>query len=50
MKKICIGELQKFVANFQESKAKVTDDILKTFMDPSKTIDGFEGMFLNIYS
>ncbi|TIB68461.1 tryptophan-tRNA ligase Wrs1 [Wallemia mellicola] len=45
MKKICIGELQKFVANFQESKAKVSDDILKIFMDPSKTIDGFEGMF-----
>ena len=43
MKKICIGELQKFVANFQESKSKVTDEVVKSFMDIDKKIDGFAG-------
>lgn len=48
MKKLCIGKLQNFVANFQDAKSKVTDEMLQSFMDPQKTIDGFDGgCFLN---
>lgn len=43
MKKLCIGELQKFVANFQEAKSKVTNEMLQSFMDPQKIINGFDG-------
>ncbi|EOR00376.1 hypothetical protein E3P92_01403 [Wallemia ichthyophaga] len=42
MKKLCIGELQKFVANFQEAKSKVTNEMLQSFMDPQKIINGFD--------
>jgi len=39
MKKKCIGVLQEYVKTFQENKAKVTDEVLKTFMDPSRKIE-----------
>ncbi|KAH8177349.1 tRNA synthetases class I (W and y) domain-containing protein [Sarocladium implicatum] len=36
LKKMCIELLQKQVAEFQESRAKVTDEILESFMKPRK--------------
>ncbi|PLW16270.1 hypothetical protein PCANC_16842 [Puccinia coronata f. sp. avenae] len=39
MKAICIETLQKMVAEFQERKNKVSDDLVKQFMDPTRAID-----------
>ena len=36
LKKMAIELLQKQVADFQESRAKVTDEILESFMKPRK--------------
>lgn len=39
LKKRCIQELQRVVAEFQERKAKVSDDVIRQFMDASRKID-----------
>ena len=39
LKKRCIQELQRVVAEFQERKAKVNDDVIRQFMDASRKID-----------
>ncbi|KAG0146525.1 hypothetical protein CROQUDRAFT_657346 [Cronartium quercuum f. sp. fusiforme G11] len=39
LKAICIETLQKMVADFQERKKAVTDDIVRQFMDPTRKID-----------
>ncbi|WFD31045.1 tryptophan--tRNA ligase [Malassezia sp. CBS 17886] len=39
LKKRCIQELQRVVGEFQERKSRVTDDTLRQFMDPTRTID-----------
>lgn len=39
IKAICIETLQKMVADFQERKKTVTDDLVKQFMDPNRKID-----------
>lgn len=36
LKKKCVTELQKFVGDFQERRAKVTDQIMRDFMTPRK--------------
>ncbi|KAF0412500.1 tryptophanyl-tRNA synthetase [Gigaspora margarita] len=38
LKARCIEVLQKFVGEFQERKSKITDETLKSFMDPNKKI------------
>ncbi|CAO3690053.1 unnamed protein product [Umbelopsis ramanniana] len=38
LKKRCIEELQKVVGNFQERKAKVTDEVIDYFMDKNRKI------------
>ncbi|KAG6903178.1 tryptophan--tRNA ligase [Termitomyces sp. Mi166 len=38
LKAKCIGQLQKFVADFQERKAKVTDKDIDEFMDATRVI------------
>ncbi|EKM55956.1 uncharacterized protein PHACADRAFT_256928 [Phanerochaete carnosa HHB-10118-sp] len=39
MKKKCIEVLQEYVKTFQENKAKVTDEVVKAFMDPHRKIE-----------
>ncbi|KAI8977081.1 hypothetical protein BDF20DRAFT_543377 [Mycotypha africana] len=39
LKKICIELLQKMVADFQERKSKITDEIVDQFMDKNRKID-----------
>ncbi|WAQ88085.1 hypothetical protein PtA15_9A210 [Puccinia triticina] len=39
IKAICIETLQKMVADFQERKKQVSDDLVKQFMDPNRAID-----------
>lgn len=39
LKKLCIQEIQKVVASFQEKKKAVTDETVKYFMDGSRKID-----------
>jgi len=39
LKKICIEVLQEFVADFQSNKSKVTDEVVKNFMDSTRKID-----------
>jgi len=39
LKKRCVDELQKFVKDFQERRAKVTDEEVKVFMDGSRKIE-----------
>jgi len=39
LKSKCIDILQKFVGDFQERKAKVTEDIIDAFMDQNRKID-----------
>ncbi|EJU05836.1 tryptophanyl-tRNA synthetase [Dacryopinax primogenitus] len=39
LKNMCIDTLQKFVKNFQERRAKVTDAQINAFMDASRKID-----------
>ncbi|KAI7901097.1 uncharacterized protein BX663DRAFT_514900 [Cokeromyces recurvatus] len=39
LKKICIEVLQKFVADFQERKSKITDETIAFFMDKNRKID-----------
>ncbi|KAK9763112.1 tryptophan--tRNA ligase [Basidiobolus ranarum] len=39
MKARCIQVLQAFVAGFQERRSKVTDELVKQFMDPTRKID-----------
>lgn len=39
LKKLAIATLQHVVRTFQESKAKVTDDVVKQYMDASRAID-----------
>jgi len=39
LKARCIQELQRFVAEFQERRARVTDDDVNRFMDSSRKID-----------
>ncbi|KAA1129781.1 hypothetical protein PGTUg99_002757 [Puccinia graminis f. sp. tritici] len=39
IKAICIETLQKMVADFQERKKQVSDDLVKQFMDPHRAID-----------
>ena len=36
MKKTCITVMQNFVKDFQERRAKVSDDILREYMMPRK--------------
>lgn len=36
LKKLAIEALQKVVADFQERRAKVTDEVLESFMKPRK--------------
>jgi len=36
MKKRCVDELQKFVADFQERRSKVTHEVMREFMQPRK--------------
>ncbi|CCA69841.1 probable tryptophan--tRNA ligase [Serendipita indica DSM 11827] len=36
MKDLCIQEVQKLVKTFQEAQAKVTDEVLHHFMDPTR--------------
>jgi tryptophanyl-tRNA synthetase len=38
LKSKCIGLLQAFVKNFQENRAKVTDELVAQFMDPTRKI------------
>ncbi|TFK42705.1 tryptophanyl-tRNA synthetase [Crucibulum laeve] len=38
LKARCIAELQKFVAQFQERRAKITDELVDSFMDPNRKI------------
>lgn len=40
MKAICIETLQEFVGQFQERRAKVTDEVLDQFMTPHKLVWG----------
>ncbi|KAI0761452.1 tryptophanyl-tRNA synthetase [Irpex lacteus] len=39
LKKKCIEVLQAFVKNFQDAKAKVTDETVRAFMDPNRKIE-----------
>lgn len=39
MKQKCIAILQKVVKDFQEARAKVTDEVVDYFMDPNRKID-----------
>ncbi|KAF8797911.1 tryptophanyl-tRNA synthetase [Phlegmacium glaucopus] len=39
LKARCIQQLQQFVGNFQERRAKVTDAVVDAFMDPDRKID-----------
>ncbi|PWN53578.1 tryptophanyl-tRNA synthetase [Violaceomyces palustris] len=39
LKKKCIAVIQKIVGDFQERKSKVTDDMVRAFMDPTRKID-----------
>ncbi|EFP78266.2 tryptophanyl-tRNA synthetase [Puccinia graminis f. sp. tritici CRL 75-36-700-3] len=39
IKAICIETLQKMVADFQERKKQVSDELVKQFMDPHRAID-----------
>ncbi|KAI0691015.1 tryptophanyl-tRNA synthetase [Cytidiella melzeri] len=39
MKKKCIEVLQEFVKNFQDAKAKVSDETVRAFMDPNRKIE-----------
>ncbi|KAI9476515.1 MAG: hypothetical protein EXX96DRAFT_577427 [Benjaminiella poitrasii] len=39
LKKLCIELLQKFVADFQERKSKITDETVAYFMDKNRKID-----------
>lgn len=40
MKKLCIDVLQDFVKEFQERKARVTDEVIDQFMQPHKLVWG----------
>ncbi|KAH3660155.1 hypothetical protein OGAPHI_007360 [Ogataea philodendri] len=40
MKKLCIDVLQKFVKDFQERRALVTEDVVASFMKPHKLVSG----------
>lgn len=40
MKKLCIDVLQEFVKEFQERKARVTDEVIDQFMQPHKLVWG----------
>ncbi|KAF8237720.1 tryptophanyl-tRNA synthetase [Tricholoma matsutake] len=46
LKAKCIDLLQRFVADFQQRKAKVTADDIKTFMDPNRKISPTMGQCL----
>ena len=39
LKKQCIEVLQKFVAEFQERKSKVTEETIKYYMDKDRKIE-----------
>lgn len=39
LKQICIGVMQKVVADFQKAKAATSDDTVKSYMDGARTID-----------
>ncbi|KAF9532301.1 hypothetical protein CPB83DRAFT_785224 [Crepidotus variabilis] len=43
MKGRCIEELQRFVADFQERRSKITEEDIDTFMDGSRKIDATFG-------
>ncbi|KAF9457232.1 tryptophanyl-tRNA synthetase [Collybia nuda] len=47
LKARCIELLQDFVGDFQERKAKVTDDDVTAFMDPSRKIEPTMGKYVN---
>ncbi|SCU94222.1 LAME_0F06612g1_1 [Lachancea meyersii CBS 8951] len=40
MKKLCIDALQEFVKDFQERRAKITDEVVDQFMKPHKLVWG----------
>jgi tryptophanyl-tRNA synthetase len=42
LKAECIQVLQKFVQEFQDRKAAVTDDLVKTYMDATRKISYIE--------
>ncbi|KAG8993745.1 tryptophan--tRNA ligase [Tulasnella sp. JGI-2019a] len=39
LKAMCIKKLQDFVKTFQDNRAKVTEDIIDSFMDPTRKIE-----------
>ncbi len=39
LKKMCIATLQQIVKSFQDNKSKVTDDLVRQFMDAKRAID-----------
>jgi tryptophanyl-tRNA synthetase len=39
LKKICIELLQKFVAEFQDRRSKVTNEVITYFMDKDRKIE-----------
>ncbi|KAI0792818.1 tryptophanyl-tRNA synthetase [Abortiporus biennis] len=48
LKQKCIAVLQNFVSDFQERRAKVTNDVLAAFMDGNRKIDPSFGKAVNI--
>ncbi|THG94337.1 hypothetical protein EW026_g7111 [Hermanssonia centrifuga] len=50
LKKKCIDILQAYVKNFQDAKAKVTEETLRAFMDPSRKIEPSMGKAITVPS